>query len=634
MKRKKVKFADGILRYDPASFSPTLSDQDFAYFMEGRDIALYEKLGAHKITIDGIEGTRFAVWAPNADGVSLICDMNHYNSDDLPMTKIGWCGVFEIFVPGVGEHLKYKFAIKKNGAISLRADPFGFYSEMRPNTASVVFDVERFKFSDDEWVKNRAKKDHHSLPMNIYEVHLGSWNRYDGKFMNYRDIAPRLASYCKDMGYTHIELMPVTEHPLDESWGYQVSGYFAITSRYGTPEDFQYFVNHMHEEGIFVILDWVGGHFPTDTFALSQFDGTYLYEYDDPQLAYHPHWNTLIFDYRKPQVRNFLIASLFYFAKVMHIDGFRFDAVSSMIYLNFGRNHGEWKANCFGGCENLEGIDFLKQANMMVGEFCPGTLMIAEESSAFPKVSWPVFDGGLGFDLKSNLGWMNDTLRFFTTGFEYRSQVYNLLTFYMMYAYSERFALFLSHDEVVHGKRSLLSKMPGTQEEQFAGLRLLYTMMMTMPGKKLIFMGGEFGHWNEWYQSEEIHWFLLNYETHRGMKLCAKTMNHLYLVHDSFWARDHSWSGFEWVACHDNHSCVLAYYRIGEKGRHLVIHNASNIHYENYYFHTEGSFEEIFNSDDKAFGGQGRMNTGLLYSSHGKLLVRLPPLSTLIFAKI
>ena len=626
-----VQFQDGVYRKDPRDFPLTLSDKDFGFFMEGRDIDLYEKLGAHIMKVNGIKGVRFSVWAPNADSVCLACDMNHYDTQNLPMTKVGYCGVFELFIPDVSEHLKYKYAIKKNGHITLRCDPFAFYSEMRPSTASVVFNVNRFNFTDLEWIEKRGKRDQHKLPMNIYEVHLGSWNRYDGRFMNYREIAPKLSSYCKDMGYTHIELMPVTEHPLDESWGYQVCGYFATTARHGTPEDFQYFVNHMHEEGIFVILDWVGGHFPTDTFALAQFDGTYLYEYDDPEMAYHPHWNTLIFDYRKPQVRNFLLASLFYFAKVMHIDGFRFDAVSSMIYLNFGRSDGEWKPNCFGGCENLEGIEFLKQANMMIGEHCPGTIMIAEESSAFAKVSWPVFNGGLGFDFKSNLGWMNDTLRFFTTGFEYRSHAYNLLTFYMMYAYSERFALFLSHDEVVHEKRSLLAKMPGTQEEQFAGLRLLYTMMMTMPGKKLIFMGGEFGQWNEWYQGEEIHWFLLSYDTHKGVKLCAKTINHIYLYHDSFWSRDHDPSGFEWVACHDSEACVLAYWRIGERGRHLIIHNCSPNYFNDYNFrlHRDGVPKEIFNSDASEFGGRGRVNEGPKLSG-GILTLRLAPLSTII----
>lgn len=629
----KVLFQDGIYRHDPYAFAPTLNDPLFCYFMEGRDIALYEKLGAHLLTIQGVEGVRFSVWAPNADSVCLISDMNHYDTENMPMTKIGYSGVFELFVPGVKEWLKYKFAIKKKGHTTFKADPFAFYSEMRPSTASVVFDVHRFPFTDKDWIKKREKREHHKQPMNIYEVHLGSWNRHDGKFLNYRDIAHRLSSYCKDMGYTHLELMPITEHPLDESWGYQVSGYFAVTSRFGTPEDFQYFVNHMHEEGLFVILDWVGGHFPTDTFALAQFDGSYLYEYDDPRLSYHPHWNTLVFDYGKPQVRNFLLASLLFFAKVMHVDGFRFDAVSSIIYLNFGRKEGEWRPNQYGGWENLEGMEFLKTANMMMGEYHKGVIMIAEESSSFPKVSHPVFAGGLGFDFKSNLGWMNDTLKFFSTPFSYRSDCYNLLTFYMMYAYSERFALFLSHDEVVHEKRSLLAKMPGTQEEQFAGLRLLYTMMMTMPGKKLIFMGGEFGQWNEWYEGEEIHWFLLNYDTHKGMKRCAREINHFYLENDSLWARDHDPSGFEWVTCQDAHSSVLAYWRIGEKKRHFVIHNCSQNYFHEYNFalhkYNEGKVIEVFNSDSDRFYGKNRVNVSPKLSQ-GILTVKLAPLSTLI----
>ncbi|MCF7806689.1 MAG: 1,4-alpha-glucan branching protein GlgB, partial [Simkaniaceae bacterium] len=487
-------------------------------------------------------------------------------------------------------------------------------------------------WTNEKWIEQRKNRNHNCLPMNIYEVHLGSWRRRDGQFMNYRDIAVELAQYCKEMHYTHIEMMPITEHPLDESWGYQVTGYFAATSRFGSVQDFQFFMNHMHQEGLFVILDWVGGHFPTDVFALAQFDGSCLYEYSDPQKGFHPHWNTLIFDYGKPQVANFLLASVAYWAEVMHLDGFRLDAVSSMIYLSFGRDPGQWRPNQYGGPENLEAVAFLRQLNTLVHEKFPGVITIAEESSAYPLVSFPISQGGLGFDFKSNLGWMNDTLKYFSTDFPYRAHRHDLITFYLMYAFSEHFALFLSHDEVVHEKRSLIGKMPGNQAQQFANARLLYTMMMTLPGKKLIFMGGEFAQWNEWYEKEEIHWFLLAYPTHQGMQRCVKAINKLYLDVPSFWESDHMPHGFQWIACDDRGGGVISYLRKGGGLEHLVIHNFSQNQYPEYtiHIHTLSSIKEVFNSESELFMGCGLINSNLTVDQ-GRVNFSLAPFVTAIF---
>lgn len=619
--------------YDPYAMPLSLKEEDFSAFLEGRDYELYDKLGAHFIEIDGVQGVRFAVFAPHAEAVYLACEWNHFHQNYWPMSLLNQSGVWQIFIPEMESGVLYKYVIQDHeGHFQYRADPFAFYSEMRPNTASIVFDIARFEWSDHQWMKHRQTRNHHESPMNIYEVHLGSWKRKEGAFMNYQEIAPQLATYCKEMGFTHIEIMPITEHPLDESWGYQVTGYFAATSRFGTPEDFQFFMNYMHREGLHVILDWVGGHFPKDFFALAQFDGTHLYEYEDSQKGFHPEWNTLIFDYGKPEVANFLIASILFWANVMHLDGFRFDAVSSILYLSFARQEGQWTPNQLGGAENLEAIAFLKHLNQVLHERFPGVVTIAEEATTFPGVTQSIHEGGLGFDFKSNLGWMNDTLRYFQTEFPYREKRHDLITFYLMYAYHERYALFLSHDEVVHEKRSLISKMPGNQKEQFANLRLLYTMMMTLPGKKLIFMGGEFGQWNEWNEGEEIHWFLLNYPTHQGLKRCVEMMNHFYLNSDSLWRYDHDPKGFTWVVSSDSKSSVVAYLRSGEKKHHLVIHNFSQNTYSDYHLNLENikGLTEVFNSEHEQFLGCGLTNPTAQYDGQ-TLRVALAPFVTSIY---
>ncbi|MDN3504708.1 MAG: 1,4-alpha-glucan branching protein GlgB [Rhabdochlamydiaceae bacterium] len=629
----KIELPSGMWIHDPYSFPLTLEESDFELFLEGKDYALYDKLGAHIMEVEGVEGVRFTVWAPNAKGVFLACDWNHFSDVLWPMSQLAHCGVWEIFIPGAQVGFMYKYAIcNEEGHTQFRADPFAQSSEIRPQTASIVSDVDDFEWEDHEWIRFRKGVNLQQSAMNIYEVHLGSWKRKDDRFMNYRDIAIELANYCKEMGYTHVELMPITEHPLDESWGYQVTGYFAATSRFGTPQDFQFFMNHLHKEGLFVILDWVGGHFPTDFFALAQFDGSHLFEYEDEQKGFHPQWNTLIFDYRKPQVSNFLIASVLFWADKMHLDGFRFDAVSSILYLSFARKKGEWTPNKKGGAENLEAIKFLKHMNQVVHERHPGICMIAEEATVFPGVSHKVEEGGLGFDFKSNLGWMNDSLRYFQTGFDFRHTQYDLIMFYMMYAYNEHYVLFLSHDEVVHEKRSLISKMPGSQEQQFANAKLLYIMMMTLPGKKLIFMGGEFGQWNEWNEGEQIHWHLLEFPAHQGMQRCVKTINHFYIKHDALWLNDYKREGFEWVLSSDSANSVIAYLRHGSEKSILVIHNFSQNRYLDYTLKLENytASVELFNSECEEYMGSGDINESLSQEGNQLTLCLAPFVTTIL----
>ena len=609
-----------IMHANQIETSHSFFDDDFALFQKGRDELLYQKLGAH--LIDG--GVRFSVWAPSASSVYLASEGNEW-----PMVKVGESGVWTVFVHEAKEGMIYKYAIEAaDGSKILRADPFGYAAEMRPNNSSIVADLGQFTYSDERWLEKRKNAAHKTSPVNIYEVHLGSWRRKDHTFMNYREMAPLLAQYVKEMGYTHVELMPITEHPLDESWGYQVTGYFAPTSRFGTPQDFQFFVDTMHQHDIAVILDWVGAHFPTDMHALVQFDGTHLFEYEDKQKGFHPQWNTLIFDYGKPQVANFLIASVLFWADLYHIDGFRFDAVSSILYLSYAREEGQWSPNEEGGAENLEAIAFLKRMNETIHRKHPGIMTIAEEATVFPKVSHP---DGLGFDFKSNLGWMNDTLRFFETEPQYRHHKHDLITFYLVYAYHEHYALFLSHDEVVHEKKSLISKMPGEQKDQFANLRLLYTMMMTLPGKKLMFMGGEFGQWNEWNEGEELHWFLLDYPTHQGVHRCVKAINHFYLSNESLWQLDHERQGFEWVAHKDKESLVVAYLRKSEKKKHIVVHNFSHKLYNRFHidYHGIKTIREVFNSEHETFMGMGEVNEAIVHNDQG-FEVNLAPFVTSI----
>ncbi len=639
LKDYKIYHQSGLLAEDPYAFEPTWGEMDSHLYAKGVHYELYEKLGAHLCTHQGVSGVKFAVWAPSAMRVSVVGDFNFWDGRVNPMRSMGNSGVWEIFVPGLSEKERYKFEIKTNqGEILVKADPFAFAAELRPMTASVVANVDRFEWSDQEWIETRGQDSIHK-PLNIYEVHLGSWMLEHGHYRNFKDIAIDLAAYCKEMGYTHVELLPVEEHPLDESWGYQVCGFFAVTSRFGTPEDFQYFVDFLHQNSIGVILDWVPGHFPTDDFALARFDGTSLYEHEDPRQGYHPHWSTLIFNYGRREVSNFLIASALYWIDKLHIDGMRVDAVASMLYLDYGRENGAWIPNIYGGNENIEAVEFLKHFNSIVHQKFPGVITIAEESTAFAGVTRAVDQNGLGFDYKWNMGWMNDTLRFFHKDPIYRSHHHNDLTFGLLYAFSERFVLVLSHDEVVHGKGSLVSKMPGDYWQKFANLRLLLSYMMCQPGKKMLFMGGELAQFSEWWVKEEIHWHLLQYPSHKGIQNMVKAINHFYLDHPPLWERDFDFTGFEWVNFSDVDNSVISYRRKGSTPYELLcVHNFTPTYHPVYFVPLAAmqSVKEVFNSDKESFGGMGKTNheIEICREKDGTVVginIKLAPLATMIF---
>ncbi|MDP1836313.1 MAG: 1,4-alpha-glucan branching protein GlgB [Chlamydiales bacterium] len=634
----RVYHSSGLKAHDPYAFLPTFGEVDQYLFNHGTHYELYRVLGARLYKHQNISGVKFAVWAPNAKSVSLVGDFNNWDGRVNPMRTLGECGVWELFVPGLTAGVRYKFEIRTQaGDRLLKSDPMALSSELRPSTASVIADVEAFKWEDTDWVKQRSATKDRPKPMNIYEVHLGSWKKKDGGFVNYREVAHQLADYAKDMGYTHIELMPIAEHPLDESWGYQVTGFYAVTSRFGTPEDFQYFVNHLHKNQIGVILDWVPGHFPRDEFSLARFDGSSLYEHADPRQGLHPHWETGIFNFGRKEVTNFLLANALFWIDVMHIDALRVDAVASMLYLDYGREAGEWIPNQYGGKENLEAIEFLKHTNSIIHERFPGAVTIAEESTAFTGVSHPVSSGGLGFDLKWNMGWMNDTLRYFHKDPIYRHHHHNDLTFGLLYAFTEKFVLVLSHDEVVHGKGSLLSKMPGDYWQKFANLRLLLSYMTCQPGKKLLFMGGEVGQWNEWQCKGEVEWMLLTFPVHDGLHSMVRDLNHFYLEHPALWEKDFDHTGFEWVGLHDRDNSVVAYLRKGEKSLVLCVHNFTPQYIPEYIVHLKNvrKASEVFNTDAAKYGGSGKENTTIgIAKTDGKptgIKVQVAPLATMIF---
>ena len=565
----RIYHPNGSLAHDPYAFLPSFGHMDEHFWGEGTHVRAYEVLGAREGEHGGVRGTTFAVWAPSAKGVSLVSDFNNWDGRACPMRLMGASGVWELFVPDAGEGLKYKYEIQSwDHHLRIKADPFATWSEVRPKNASVVFDVDCYDWGDHEWMEAR-KAQSLNRPISIYEVHLGSWRRHHGEFLNYRELARELAAYCVEMGFTHVELLPVAEHPLDESWGYQVSGYYATSSRYGTPEDFQFFVDYLHQKGIGVILDWVPAHFPQDDFSLATFDGTCLFEHADPRQGYHPHWNTAIFNYGRHEVSNFLIANALFWLEKMHVDGLRVDAVASMLYLDYGREGQEWVPNVHGGKENLEAIAFLKKLNALVQENFPGALMIAEESTAFEGITKPVSEGGLGFNLKWNMGWMNDTLHYFPHPPDDRSQYHHYLTHTMDFAYTERFVLVLSHDEVVHEKCSLLSKMP---EERFANLRLLLSYMWCQPGKKLLFMGGELGQDTEWNCKEQLPWHLLEDDNHKEIQQLVKRLNHLYQAHPALWELDFDPAGFEWIVS-DPTISLIAYKRLAPSETLVCLHH-------------------------------------------------------------
>ena len=644
----KAKFLDGHEEefIDPYIFEPVIDPIDISQFNEGLHYDIYNRLGAHPMEVDGVKGTLFAVWAPNAERVSVVGNFNNWDGRRYQMRKLDYSGIFELFIPGEFEEEIYKYEIRsKTGDVFMKSDPYAFTSEVRPANASRVTTLD-YKWTDDSWMAGRDKKKLINSPMNVYEVHLGSWKRPDDgrEFLNYREIARDLSKYMKEMGYTHVELMPIMEHPFDPSWGYQVTGYYAPTSRYGTPADFMYFVDYMHEQGIGVIIDWVPAHFPKDDHGLGRFDGTPLYENADPLLGEHPHWGTYIFDYGRNEVRNFLVANALYWADKYHVDGIRMDAVASMLYLDYGRQGGEWKANKYGGNENLEAVDFIKELSIKMNELFPQVMLIAEESTAWPMMTHSVEEGGLGFDFKWNMGWMNDFLGYIQLDPLYRKYHHNELTFSMVYAYSENFILVLSHDEVVHEKRSMIEKMPGGYEDKFSNLRTAYGFMATHPGKKLLFMGQEFAQMKEFSESSELDWSLFEFDAHNCIRDYVKELNQLYKTEPALYEKDSDPDGFEWISANDANRSLLSYERRGndEKDTLVIICNFTTVDVKNYKLAvpSAGKWKEIFSSDISKFGGEGHNNKTLKQSKPGKvddrenyISVTVPALSISIFKK-
>ncbi|MGN0967988.1 MAG: 1,4-alpha-glucan branching protein GlgB [Oscillospiraceae bacterium] len=613
--------------------------------MQNSDNRLWRRMGSHPDVRDGQEGYLFRVWAPHARQVALMGDFNGWDSSALPMERVP-DGVWELFVPGLKQYDAYKYAIHtQDGRVLAKADPYAFHAETRPGTASKCYDLSGYAWGDKPWLTWRARHLVYDSPLNIYEVHLGSWRRTgEGEFLSYREIARWLVPYVKEMGYTHVELLPVTEHPLDASWGYQCTGYFAATSRFGTPHDFMYLVDELHRAGVGVILDWVPAHFPKDAFGLYEFDGQPLYEYADPRKGEHADWGTRVFDYGRGEVQDFLIASALFWLEEYHIDGLRVDAVASMLYLDYGRQDGQWVPNRYGGHENLEAVDFLRRLNEAVFAAHPDALMIAEESTAWPKVSHPTYDGGLGFNLKWNMGWMNDICHYIKMDPYFRQFNHKDITFSLMYAFSENFVLPLSHDEIVHMKGSLLNKMPGTDPEKYAGVRAFYTYMLTHPGKKLLMMGSEFGQWNEWHFEQSLDWHLLEQqdedgERHRQLQRFFKAANALYLSSPQLWQQDFSWEGFRWICPDDATANTAIFLRFDKKGRALLVAvNFSPVFREGYRIGVPwpGRYEEVFSTDAAEFGGEDRRNAPMKTQytpCHGmeqSLRVNLPPLGAVI----
>ncbi len=623
-----------------------LTDHDIYLFREGTHVRAYEKLGAHPVTAaEGTPGTHFAVWAPNASSVSVVGDFNGWNPSSHRLDpRLDSSGIWSGFIDGVRPGTLYKYHIvSRNGGYTVnKADPYAFCAEKPPRTASVVWDLS-YEWGDAEWMKNRWRANSQDSPCSVYELHLGSWRRVpeeNNRYLTYRELAHAVADYVNEMGFTHVELMPVMEHPFYGSWGYQVTGYFAPSSRYGTPQDFMYFVDYLHRRGIGVILDWVPSHFPSDEHGLAYFDGTHLYEHADPRQGFHPEWNSSIFNYGRAEVRNFLASNALFWLDAYHIDGLRVDAVASMLYLDYGRKAGEWIPNRFGGHENLDAVEFLKQLNLAVYRDHPDIQTIAEESTAWPMVSRPTYLGGLGFGYKWNMGWMHDTLDYMKLDAIHRKYHQNQLTFSIWYAFTENFMLPLSHDEVVHGKGSLIGKMSGDEWQQFAGLRLLFGYMWTHPGKKLLFMGGEFGQKREWAHDSSLEWHVLQYPLHAGVKQWVRDINQVYRQSPALYSLDFSNDGFQWIDCNDAQSSTISYLRKGRNGELvMVVCNFTPVPRDNYIVGAPrgGRWRERLNSDAREYGGSGIGNFGSIEASplpaHGQfhsLSLRLPPLAVLI----
>ena len=630
---------------DPYSFLPTLGEVDLYLFNEGNHLEIHKKLGAHVMEVDGARGVRFAVWAPNADRVSVVGPFCEWDGRRYPMRSMGLSGVWEIFIPGLDMGTLYKFELRSRaGDVFVKSDPFAYASELRPKSASVVWDVNAYQWDDREWLERRARDDLLNRPMNIYEAHLGSWARRGetNEWLTYRELGPLLAAYCKQQGYTHIELMPVGEFPFDPSWGYQVTGYFCPTSRFGGPDDFKWFMDFLHHHDIGVIIDWVPAHFPKDEHGLRRFDGTGLYEHEDWRLGEHKDWGTLIFNYGRNEVANFLLSSALFWFEYYHIDGLRVDAVASMLYLDYSRQEGEWLPNRHGGKENLEAIEFLKKMNSLIHEKFPGAVTIAEESTAWAGVSRPVYAGGLGFTMKWNMGWMHDILDYFSKDPIHRKWHHGVLTFAMLYAFHENFVLVLSHDEVVHGKGSLIGKMPGDTWQKFANLRLLYGYMYAHPGKKMLFQGCDIGQWDEWDHDRSVDWSLLKLRPHARLQRYMADLGRLYTGSPCLWEDDFTYHGFEWVDFHDAEGSVVAFMRKAKDPSDylLFVFNFTPVPRQGY---TIGApehcrYDEVLNSDAEAYYGSNVGNGGGLWSDPRpwgrwpcSMTLTLPPLGMLAF---
>jgi 1,4-alpha-glucan branching enzyme len=632
---------------DPYAFPPILSDYDLHLLGEGTHYQNYDKMGAHIREVEGVRGVHFAVWAPNAQRVSVVGDFDGWDGRVHAMRNRGSTGVWEIFIPHLDQGTLYKFEIlsRAAGHLGVKSDPLGFAAEMRPKTASVVWDLDRYAWDDSDWIDSRATRDWLHSPMSIYEVHMGGWRREtsDGhRWLTYSEIGDELVPYVKKMGYTHIELLPIMEHPFDGSWGYQTVGYFAATSRFGTPADFMRFVDRCHQENIGVLLDWTPAHFPRDAHGLSYFDGTHLYEHEDPRKGAHPDWGTLVFNYGRTEVQNFLISNALFWVEKYHVDGLRVDAVASMLYLDYSRKHGEWIPNQFGGRENLEAIAFIKRLNEVFHAQHPGALMIAEESTSWPMVSRPTYLGGLGFDLKWNMGWMNDTLRYFAHDPIHRQYHHGELTFSMLYAFHENFVLPLSHDEVVHGKRSLLEKMPGDEWQKFANLRLLFGYMYAHPGKKLVFMGGELGQRHEFWDGGSVQWELEKFPWHAGIQKLIADLNRLHSAQRALHEVDFEWAGFDWLDANDGPNSVLSFLRRARDPEDfvVVICNFTPVARDNYRVGVPrpAFYREILNTDSQYYEGTDFGNSGGVQAEpipwgdrQYSIKLRLPPLATVFF---
>ena len=634
---------------DPYSFWPVLSEYDLYLFNQGTNHRIYEKMGAHLCEIDGINGVLFSVWAPTAKRVSVVGNFNMWDGRRHQMRVLGSSGVWEIFIPDLSSGEVYKYEIKTHrNEVMLKADPYAFYAELKPATASKIYDIDKYNWNDKNWIQDRQSANIFERPISIYEVHLGSWERIaeeGNRYLTYKEYVDRLIPYVKEMGYTHIELMPVCEHPFDGSWGYQITGYYAATSRYGTPEDFMYFVDQCHQNEIGVIMDWVPAHFPKDAHGLARFDGTALYEHDHPMQGEHPDWGTLIFNFGRNEVKNFLLANAIFWIEKYHIDGLRVDAVASMLYLDYGKKDGEWISNEWGGKENIHAIDFMRQMNHAVYQYYPGIMMIAEESTSWAMVCKPTHVGGLGYGFKWNMGWMNDFLTYMSKDPIHRKYHHNNITFSLFYAFSENFTLVLSHDEVVHGKYSMLNKMPGDYWQKFANLRLAYGFMYGHPGKKLLFMGGEFGQFIEWNYEKGLDWHLLGYEMHAKTKDYVRDLNKLYKIEKCLWEIDFSCDGFEWIDCNDAEHGVISFIRKAKDWKDMLIFvcNFTPVLYEGYRIGVPlgGYYKEVLNSDSAIYGGSNKGNNGGLtskeFSWQGRpysLELTVPPLGVVVLKPI